>query len=68
MAQLASEAQAACLGGMYEVAEMEARAALKLQPGQIAHVVLAETSTNEPSRMVGAGIGLAVPAVGDHLP
>jgi len=37
---------------------------LKLQPGQIAHVVLAEASTNEPSRLVGAGIGLAVPAQG----
>ena len=38
----------------------------KLQPGQIVHVVLAETSTNEPSRMVGAGIGLAVPAQGEQ--
>lgn len=38
----------------------------KLQPGQIAHVVLAEASTNEPSRMVGAGIGLAVPAQGEQ--
>ena len=37
---------------------------LRLQPGQIAHVVLAEASTNEPSRLVGAGIGLAVPAQG----
>ena len=38
----------------------------KLQAGQIVHCVLAETSTNEPSRMVGAGIGLAVPTVGDQ--
>jgi len=38
----------------------------KLQPGQITHVVLAEASTNEPSRLVGAGIGLAVPADGSH--
>lgn len=38
----------------------------RLQPGQITHVVLAETSTNEPSRLVGAGIGLAVPAQGEQ--
>ena len=42
------------------------RGLTKLQPGQIAHVVLAEASTNEPSRMVGAGVGLAVPAQGDQ--
>ena len=36
----------------------------KLQPGQITHVVLAEASTNEPSRLLGAGVGLAVPANG----
>jgi len=35
-----------------------------LQPGQITFVVLAEVSTNEPSRLVGAGIGLALPADG----
>jgi len=34
----------------------------KLQAGQITFVVLAEASTNEPSRLVGAGIGLAVPS------
>ena len=28
--------------------------------------MLAEASTNEPSRMVGAGIGLAVPAEGEQ--
>jgi len=38
----------------------------KLAPGQITFVVLAEAATNEPSRMVGAGIGLAQPARGDH--
>lgn len=36
----------------------------KLIPGQIAHVVLAEAATNEPSRLVGAAVGLAVPAQG----
>ncbi|MCE5268086.1 MAG: arginine decarboxylase, pyruvoyl-dependent [Planctomycetaceae bacterium] len=38
----------------------------KLQAGQIVHVVLAETATNEPSRMVSAGVGLAVPAKGEQ--
>ena len=42
------------------------RGLTRLQPGQIVHVVLAEASTNEPSRMVGAGIGLAVPAQGEQ--
>jgi arginine decarboxylase len=42
------------------------RGLTKLLPGQIAHVVLSEASTNEPSRMVGAGIGLAVPAQGEQ--
>ena len=42
------------------------RGLMKLKPGQIVHVVLAEASTNEPSRMVGAGIGLAVPAQGEQ--
>ena len=32
-----------------------------LQPGQITFVVLSEASTNEPSRLVGAGVGLAQP-------
>jgi arginine decarboxylase len=36
-----------------------------LQAGQITFVVLAEASTNEPSRLVGAGIGLAQPAEQD---
>ncbi len=39
----------------------------KLSPGQITYVVLAEARTNEPSRLVSAGIGLAVPADGDHF-
>ncbi|HUS47520.1 MAG TPA: arginine decarboxylase, pyruvoyl-dependent [Phycisphaerae bacterium] len=38
----------------------------KLYSGQITYVVLAEAATNEPSRLVGAGIGLAVPAEGSH--
>ena len=38
----------------------------KLEPGQITFVVLAEVSTNEPSRLVGAGIGLAQPAKGEQ--
>ena len=32
------------------------------RPGQITFVVLAEAATNEPSRLVGAGVGLAQPA------
>ena len=43
-----------------------ARGLKKLEPGQITFCVLAEASTNEPSRLVGAGIGLAVPADGNH--
>jgi arginine decarboxylase len=38
----------------------------KLSPGQITYVVLAEASTNEPSRLVGAGTALAMPAKGDQ--
>jgi arginine decarboxylase len=38
----------------------------RLKPGQITYCVLAEAATNEPSRSVGAGIGLAVPADGDQ--
>jgi len=44
----------------------KSRGLSRLQPGQIVHVVLAEASTNEPSRMVGAGIGLAQPARRDQ--
>jgi len=42
------------------------RGLAKLSPGQITFCVLAEAATNEPSRLVGAGIGLAVPADGEH--
>ena len=44
----------------------KARGLEKLQPGQITFVVLAEASTNEPNRLVGAGIGLAQPAKGEQ--
>jgi len=36
----------------------------KLAAGQITFCVLAEAATNEPSRLIGAGIGLARPAEG----
>ena len=38
----------------------------RIAPGQITFVVLSEASTNEPSRLVGAGVGLAQPADGDQ--
>ncbi|RPI62989.1 MAG: arginine decarboxylase, pyruvoyl-dependent [Planctomycetaceae bacterium] len=38
----------------------------RLHPGEITFVVLAEASTDEPSRLVGAGIGLAQPASGEQ--
>ncbi len=38
----------------------------KLQPGQITYCVLSEASTQEPSRLVGAGVGFAVPASGSQ--
>lgn len=34
---------------------------LKLQPGQITFVVLAESATDEPNRLISAGVGLAIP-------
>lgn len=37
-----------------------------MKPGQIVFCVMAEERTNEPSRMVSAGIGLAVPAAGEQ--
>ncbi len=43
-----------------------ARGLAHLQAGQITFCVLAESATNEPSRMVVASIGLAVPAAGDQ--
>lgn len=33
----------------------------KLKPGQITFVVLAEGATDEPNRLICAGIGLAIP-------
>ena len=42
------------------------RGITKLHAGEITYVVLAEASTNEPSRLVGAGVGLAVPAQGEQ--
>ncbi len=42
------------------------RGLAKLRPGQITHCVLAESRTNEPSRLACAGIGLAVPADGER--
>ncbi len=38
-----------------------------LDSGQIVHVVLAEARTDEPNRLVSAGIGLAIPARGDQF-
>jgi arginine decarboxylase len=40
------------------------RGQAQLKPGQIAFVVLSEGATDEPSRLVGAGVGLAQPAEG----
>jgi len=37
-----------------------------LHAGEITFVVLAEASTDEPSRLVGAGIGLAQPRAGEQ--
>lgn len=34
----------------------------ELKPGQVAFIVLAETSSNEPHRLVGSSIGCAIPA------
>jgi arginine decarboxylase len=38
----------------------------KLKSGQITFVVLAEAATDEPNRLICAGIGLAVPRNHDH--
>jgi arginine decarboxylase len=32
-----------------------------LQPGQVVHVVMSENATNEPHRLIAAGIGVAIP-------
>lgn len=39
----------------------------KLVPGQITYCVMAEARTNEPNRLVSAGIGLAIPAKGEQF-
>ena len=44
----------------------KARGVKLLRAGQIAHVVLAESRTNEPNRLATAGVGLAVPASGEN--
>lgn len=38
----------------------------KLKAGQIVHVVLAESSTNEPNRLIAASIGIAIPKDNDQ--
>jgi arginine decarboxylase len=40
----------------------KAKGVAQLKPGEIVHCVLAESSTNEPNRLVVAGVGLALPA------
>ncbi len=42
------------------------RGLMQLQPGQITFLVLAEAATDEPSRLIGAGLGLAQPAEGSQ--
>jgi arginine decarboxylase len=37
-----------------------------LRPGQITYCVLARCDTNEPNRLIAAGVGLAAPARGHH--
>ncbi|HHT9120599.1 MAG TPA: pyruvoyl-dependent arginine decarboxylase [Candidatus Hypogeohydataceae bacterium YC41] len=37
-----------------------------LKPGQVVFTVLSENATNEPNRLIGASIGLAVPANRKH--
>ena len=44
----------------------KAKGLTKVEAGEITFVVLAETSTDEPSRLVGAGIGLAQPSRGEQ--
>ena len=43
-----------------------ARGLRQLEPGRIVHCVMAEAQTNEPNRLVCAGVGLAVPANADQ--
>lgn len=37
-----------------------------IKPGQVVFCVLSENSTNEPNRLIGASIGLAVPAESEN--
>lgn len=37
-----------------------------IKPGQVVHCVLSQNATNEPNRLIGASIGLAVPAEAEH--
>ena len=47
---------------------MSRKAGLKrLVPGQITFCVMADARTDEPNRLVSAGIGLAIPAKGDQF-
>ncbi len=39
----------------------------ELTPGQIVHAVLAEASTNEHHRLIGASVGVAIPKDRDHF-
>jgi arginine decarboxylase len=39
----------------------------RLVPGQITFCVMADARTDEPNRLVSAGIGLAIPAKGDRF-
>lgn len=38
-----------------------------LEPGQVVYSVLARSETNEPSRLISASIGLAIPKNRDHF-
>jgi arginine decarboxylase len=42
------------------------RGLAQLKPGQISYVVMARADTNEPGRLTGSGVGLAVPADGSQ--
>ncbi|MCK4600935.1 MAG: arginine decarboxylase, pyruvoyl-dependent [Phycisphaerae bacterium] len=42
------------------------RGLARFEAGEITYIVLAEASTNEPSRLVGAGVGLAQPTEGEQ--
>jgi arginine decarboxylase len=42
------------------------RGVKSLRPGEITYCVMADSSTNEPNRLVSAGIGLAIPKKGER--